>query len=416
MSLRPSKRDDHNYVYYISDGASSPRGLPVDRRASLAFELPSRALAPKRNDMTILPSERPKVTSYPSGSAGVCRDQHPKPVSRPSGSATAYGGSVAAQSGSPKSNTRQMQAERLPRKGQSEEEEDDGSIIIVKLPRPQNTSANSRNVDLSKLSTGQLVKTVSKALSVDNLHGERDTYGQGYVQEKRCSSGTELKGLMEVMRLESLLLLLKKYLNLYHDFNESSGGILPHFSPSSRHPYTNYISNNANKTYNIIPDIFIPSTHEEFFVNINQLIVDIAEVARPLGTWSLTHNRNHNRETSSSSSSDQAFQIQKTLHAAYHIRETWIEYFDWKLDVSDPMVRVQQDEEGRVRMSTRVARVRRGKGVVAGLLGVLRDVEMDEGREGILDMQRGLRRRWRGDGKVGVEEGEGRGWVFGVGV
>ncbi len=231
MSLRPSKREDSTYFYYISDGTPSSNPIPIDHRASFALGLPSRALVPKSDDMTFQPTQRPKLTSYPSESAGACRDQQPKLVSRTSESTSAYSDSMAAQSGSSSSSLRRMPAEHHPRKGQIEEDDDDGSIIVVKVPMQNITSANPSNVDLSKLSTGQLIKTVSKALSVDNLRGERDTYGQGYVQEKRCSTGTELKGLMEVMRLESLLLLLKKYLNLYHDFDESSGGKVSHSSP-----------------------------------------------------------------------------------------------------------------------------------------------------------------------------------------
>ena len=148
------------------------------------------------------------------------------------------------------------------------------------------------------------------------------------------------------------------------------------------------------------------STHEEFFTNINQTIVDIAEIARPLGTWSFARSR---------TTHPQASQIQKTLRTAYQIREMWIEFFDWKLDVFDPMVRFQQEEEGRVRRGTWEWRRRRGVEVVGGLVGVLADVEMEGGREGILDMQMGLRRRWREDGAVGGREAERRGWVFGVG-
>lgn len=225
MSLRPSKRDDPNYVYHINDSTPSSKSLPIDRRVSFAFDLPPRALVPKSNDMTFPPTPRPKGTSYPSRRAGVCRDQYPKLVSRPSGSASADSDSMAAQSGSFIPSPRMMPAEHERRKGQSEEDDDDESIIVIKVPRQTITSPSPSNVNSSKLSTGHQLKTANKALSVDNLRGERDTYGQAYIQEKRCSSGTELKGLMEVMRLESLLLLLKKYLNLYHDFDESSGGM-----------------------------------------------------------------------------------------------------------------------------------------------------------------------------------------------
>lgn len=149
------------------------------------------------------------------------------------------------------------------------------------------------------------------------------------------------------------------------------------------------------------------STHEEFFTNINQIIVDVAEVARLLDTWSFNRSRKP---------TPQAFQIQKTLRAAYQVRETWIEYFDWKLDVFDPMVRYQQEEGGRVRRTMWEWRRKESMEVVGRLLGLLADVEMDEGREGILDMQKGLRRRWREDGLVGVREAERRGWVCGVEV
>lgn len=165
--------------------------------------------------MTFVSTQRPKLTSHLSGSSSNFRNQRPKLVSRPSGSASTYNGSMRARYGS---------SNPSPRMDQNGEEDDDGSVIIVKVPKHNILSASSSEVDLSTLPTGQLVKKVSKALSVDNLRGERNIYEQGYVQQKRCSTGTELKGLMEVMSLESLLLLLKKYLNLYHDFDESSGG------------------------------------------------------------------------------------------------------------------------------------------------------------------------------------------------
>jgi len=80
------------------------------------------------------------------------------------------------------------------------------------------------------------------------------------------------------------------------------------------------------------------------------------------------------------------------------------------------MARYQQEEHGLVRRATWEWRRRKSVEVVGRLLGLLADVEMDEGREGILDMQKGLRRRWREEGMIGVREAERRGWVCGVGL
>jgi len=174
--------------------------------------------------MTFVPTQHPKLTSYPSGSASVHRDQRPKLASHPSRSASTHNDCVRAQHGSSKPSPKMMLAEPHPRRVQSRDDDDDGSTSPVKVPKQSTKSPNASDVDLSKLPTAQLVTKVSKALSVDDLRDEHGRRGQEYFQEKRCSSGTDLKGLMKVMRLERLLLLLKKYLNLYQDFDDSSGG------------------------------------------------------------------------------------------------------------------------------------------------------------------------------------------------
>lgn len=107
------------------------------------------------------------------------------------------------------------------RAGQSEDDEEDGSMVLVKVPLKNVMPASSSTADLSKLSTGQLVKTVSKALSIDDVRREP---GEQCALDHRCSSGTDVYGLITAMRLESLLILLKRALNLYQDFDDSSGG------------------------------------------------------------------------------------------------------------------------------------------------------------------------------------------------
>lgn len=80
------------------------------------------------------------------------------------------------------------------------------------------------------------------------------------------------------------------------------------------------------------------------------------------------------------------------------------------------MVRSQQEEFGKVRRATWERRRRECIDVRQRLLRLLSDIEMDEGSEGILDMQKGLRRRWKDDGMVGTREAERMGWVWGVGT
>ena len=75
----------------------------------------------------------------------------------------------------------------------------------------------------------------------------------------------------------------------------------------------------------------------------------------------------------------------------------------------------EQEEEGLVKRATLERRRKESMTTVDQLLKLLGDVEMDEGVRGILDMQNGLRKEWKADGRVGRREAEKMGWTWGIG-
>ena len=149
-------------------------------------------------------------------------------------------------------------------------------------------------------------------------------------------------------------------------------------------------------------DIFRRSVHDDFFLNINQIMLDIVAVAAPLNEWA-ERRRNY----------DQAPYVSKHLKSAHFAVRAWNAFYDWLLGISNKSIRFQQ-EEGRVSMVTWERRRRECMGTVDKLLRLLGDVEMDEGARGVLDMQNGLRKQWKADGMVGSREAERMGWIWGI--
>lgn len=100
------------------------------------------------------------------------------------------------------------------------EDDEDGSMVLVRVPRKNIMPVHSINAIRQDSPTAQQATRVNKALSVDDLRCE-------YIRNRRHVSGTELTGLTMAMTLESQMLLLKRKLCLYQAFDESSGGMFP---------------------------------------------------------------------------------------------------------------------------------------------------------------------------------------------
>lgn len=122
--------------------------------------------------------------------------------------------------------------ERCKVRAENSEDDDgevEGSIVLVRVI---NAAADSdTRAEVTTLpATGQLVRTVSRALSADDARASEDVDRR---DGRRCYSGTALGGLTEAMKLESQLLLLKRELHLYQAFDEASGGELRSFHSRS---------------------------------------------------------------------------------------------------------------------------------------------------------------------------------------
>ena len=102
------------------------------------------------------------------------------------------------------------------------EDDDDGSMVLVRVPKTHMLAANYSNEALSTSSNGNSVTKASSVLRLDTLHPHDYLVD---LKARRHCSGTQLTGLSLAMKLESQLLLLKRELHLYQAFDDSSEGI-----------------------------------------------------------------------------------------------------------------------------------------------------------------------------------------------
>ncbi|KAL6715138.1 hypothetical protein ACLMJK_007401 [Lecanora helva] len=378
MSLKPlhSSPQIHSYCtvgHSPSPPYSSAPKRPVPSRSgSSSLSASTRALIRTRTG-ELRAEQRPKLVSHPSGSNAS---------SRSSGS-TIFVTTPGAAAQQQLADSREKNDAKEDCEPSAETQDDagfdgeDGSIVLVKiLPAgttiinaPTKASPAANLVDSS--SKGELMKAGAKSANGDDAHSREE----GGPQNRPPCPGSALSALTEAMKLESQLLLLKRVLHLYQAFDNASG------------------------------EVFRITVHDDFFINLNQIMHDIVAISRPLGVW--TESRRHHRFQS------HALHIFKHLRTAHLIVGAWNNFYDWLVGVSNKSIQYQR-EEGRVSIVTWERRRRECMETVERLLRLVGDVEIDEGARGVLEMQDALRRQWRADGMVGRKEAENLGWVWGV--
>lgn len=216
MSLKTPRHNDAHESYYATKRPSpSPNPMFVGRAVTSSMALPTRALIRPKRSMSCRSEQRPRLVSHPSGSGSSHR----------SGSTTRqYGGSVRESPIMKRDQSRHMTQIEV-------EDDEDGSMVLVRVPRKNIMPVQPINARRQDSPMVQLVTSVNKALSVDDLRRE-------YIKDRRQVSGTKLTGLTLAMKLESQLLLLKRKLCLHRAFDESSGGtflFLPRPNRDSKH-------------------------------------------------------------------------------------------------------------------------------------------------------------------------------------
>ena len=181
-----------NLIHFPTTKAITPRG----QESTGASHHPN-ALIPSKKSSSLRPP-RPKLLSHPSGSKHSHLHLHSKKHSLQSASEEHYQHML-----------------------RYEDDEDDGSMVIVRVPKTHVLATQYSNENLATSSNGQLTTKGAVALRLDHLHPDDHV---AKLKAGRHCHGTRVTGLSLALKLESHLLLLRRELHLYQAFDESSEG------------------------------------------------------------------------------------------------------------------------------------------------------------------------------------------------